>query len=71
MAAADTTTSPVHWVERAAVRATEDAPVDIGTAPAAISGGEAPSEAEFLALRTYVVAIADALTDLGLVYDAT
>lgn len=70
--AADITNSPTHWVE-AALRASGQTvlpPVDIGTAPAAITGGEAPTEAEFLALRTYVVAIATALTTLGLVYDA-
>lgn len=68
--AASTVKSPVHWVERAVANATASGPVDIGTAPAAISGGDAPTEAEFLALRTYVVAIATALTSLGLVYDA-
>jgi hypothetical protein len=37
--------------------AVTDAAAATATAPAAISGGDAPTEAEFLALRTTVVAL--------------
>lgn len=56
MAAADTTTSPVHWVERAALNATADAPVEVT--------GSAGANAALISLLT-------ALESLGLITDSS
>jgi hypothetical protein len=65
---ADITNSPQHWLEAALGSGTVLPPVTIATeVPAAITGGEAPTEAEHNALRSLVEEIHDALVDVGII----
>lgn len=67
MTAASTINSPVHWVEGAAAAATAAAPVTTALEiPAAITGGESPTEAEFNELLAFVTEVYNDLVSLGL-----
>jgi hypothetical protein len=65
--AADLTNSPQHWLEAAITNGTAIPPVVTALEiPAAITGGEAPTEAEYNTLLAFVTEIYNDLVSLGL-----